>query len=84
MSSACHDIVVKNAFDVLIRHRGHHAEQEMFPLQEQLISTLVICVLLFHVLSWILSFDCSFCLIAWYLYIFYFKLTNYFLSKSEK
>jgi len=29
----------------------------------------VICVSLFHVI--VLSFDCSFCLTAWYLYIFY-------------
>jgi len=30
----------------------------------------VICDSLFHVslVFWILSFDCSFCLIAWYLY----------------
>jgi len=33
----------------------------------------VICISLFHVsVFWILSFDCSFCLIAWYLYISYF------------
>jgi len=40
----------------------------------------VICVSLFHVivLSFcLLSFDCSFCLTAWYLYIFYYFILLY-------
>jgi len=46
-----------------------HAEQGKFTLPEPLISLLVFIEVQFLVF-WILSFDCSFCLIAWYLYIF--------------
>jgi len=54
-----------------------HAEQEMLILPENLITPLVfIEVRVVLSLFWILSFDCSICLIVWYLYIFYFQKLN--------
>jgi len=41
MTSVGHNIVAMSTFHSLIRHRGHHAEQEMLTLPEHLISHLV-------------------------------------------
>jgi len=60
-----------------------HTEQDMFTLISPLVFTEVHVVLSFvsliscncHVF-WILSFDCSFCLIAWYIYLYIFYLCD--------
>jgi len=75
-------------YDIGTSWRVPYAEQEMLTLPEHLISPLVfieVHVVLSSVspyfmwyislVFWILSFDCSFCLIAWYLY-FYFCIAD--------
>jgi len=91
-----HDIVVMSTFYSLIRHRRYHdgcrmRSRKFVPFRSAWSHLwfswrfMLSCHLCLHVLCdslvfWILSFDCSVCLIAWYLYFLLFETQQQWLT----
>jgi len=85
MTSVGHDIVAMSTFHSLIRYRGHHDGRRMwsrkclpfrstwfypwFSWRFMLSCHLCLLISCDSLVFWILSFDCSFCLIVCCLYI---------------
>jgi len=80
MASVGHDIVVMGAFRSLMPH-GEHRGGECLPFRGawfrlwfswKFMLSCRLCLLIScdSLVFCLLSFDCSFCLIAWYLFIF--------------
>jgi len=88
VASVGHDIVVMSAFHSWMRHGGHHdgcrmRSRKCLPFRStwfrlwfswRFVLSCHLCLLVscYGLVFCLLSFDCSFCLTTWYLYIFYF------------